>query len=145
LNFTQKQIELFDLRLTELDLTDGLEIPGEENRAAGRTVTSPPLGLTGEAHLLVPKFDSESDSDEDSDEEQEQQGLQGEMITSNKFTRHSSGGYELVGGRGDGGDSEIASSEGGSYFPSTTSINQGFMKSKASLAQVPALPPLLFD
>lgn len=32
LNFKQKQIELLDMRLTELDLIDGLEIPGEDNR-----------------------------------------------------------------------------------------------------------------
>ena len=43
LNFTQRQIELFDLRLTELDLVDGLEIPGEENHAGHLSLVSPCL------------------------------------------------------------------------------------------------------
>jgi hypothetical protein len=79
----------------------------------------------------------ESDSDEESDEE----GLEHDGMPSNKFTRHSSGGYELVGGAG--GQSETASSEGGSYFPSSNSINEGFKKSKATFVEVPfiCLPP----
>jgi hypothetical protein len=45
LKFSQRQVDLLDMRLTELDLIDGLEIFGEENRTHGPRVIIPSPSL----------------------------------------------------------------------------------------------------
>jgi hypothetical protein len=110
------------MRLTEMDLVDGLEISGQENRTNGHQIPSLLLSpLTGS--VGISRFELESDSDDDPDEEEDGRHL---------FGRHSSGGYELVGKE----NQSETTSEGGGYFPSAASLNDGFMKSKASFVEV---------
>jgi hypothetical protein len=123
LKFTQRQIDLLEMRLTEMDLVDGLEISGQENRTNGHQIPSLPLSSPLTGTVGISRFESESDSDDDPDEEEDGRHL---------FGRHSSGGYELVGKE----NQSETTSEGGGYFPSASSLNDGFMKSKASFVEV---------